>query len=75
MPADSTSHRGQPGDGCQDPRDLHCHRCAACGFERTFSRAMCRALPVVPHCEMCAASEWRYEIDYLDGSEDVPNAG
>lgn len=53
---------GQPGDGCLDPRDIHLHRCAGCGFVRSFSGAMCRALPIVPHCEMCGESRWLYEI-------------
>lgn len=63
----STPRTGQPGHGCQDPRPIHLHICGACGFQRSFSAAMCRDLErrigVVPGCEVCGATDWRYEID------------
>lgn len=56
---------GQPGDGCDDPREAHLHWCVGCGAEMLFTRAHCQLLTVVPPCPRCGEKGWRDEVDEL----------
>jgi hypothetical protein len=55
----------QPGDGCDDPREIHPHWCGTCGAEQTFSSLECQHLVFVPPCPRCAGTDWRSETDEL----------
>lgn len=48
----------RPGDGCDDPRQIHPHWCGSCGAELLFSRAQCRQLLLVPPCPRCGELQW-----------------
>lgn len=51
---------GRPGDGCDDPREIHAHRCRFCGDRLTFTALECRSLRVVPPCPRCGATVWHH---------------
>lgn len=56
---------GQPGAGCDDPRQLHEHRCESCGTVQLFHEIECRTLVIVPSCR-CGGRQWG------DASSDGP---
>jgi ribosomal protein L40E len=56
---------GQPGDGCDDPRNIHPHWCGFCGAELLFSAIECRSLMIVPPCRRCRSTDWRSEVDEM----------
>ena len=56
---------GQPGAGCDDPRELHTHWCGFCGAKLMFSFDECRLLRFTPPCPRCGETQWRDEIDEL----------
>lgn len=56
---------GRPGDGCDDPREVHKHWCGFCGAALAFASVECRALIVVPRCPRCGGTDWRDDVDDL----------
>ncbi len=56
---------GRPGDGCDDPREVHAHWCGFCGAELAFSRTQCAQLVIVPPCPRCQGTDWRTDVDEL----------
>jgi len=56
---------GQPGGGCDDPREVHLHRCGFCGARLEFATAVCRQLVIVPPCPRCGERDWRGDVDEL----------
>ena len=56
---------GQPGGGCDDPRESHPHWCGFCGAQLLWDKVMCRALRIIPPCPRCGEKDWRDEIDSL----------
>lgn len=55
----------QPGDGCEDPREIHYHWCRFCGAVIYFSKVECYSLYEVPPCPRCDEADWGTEIDEL----------
>jgi hypothetical protein len=58
---------GQPGAGCDDPRDAHEHSCGFCGAVLAFAAIQCATLVIVPRCPRCGSQNWRGDIDELTG--------
>lgn len=56
---------GRPGDGCDDPREIHPHWCGRCGARQMFTSLECTQMVVVPPCPRCGDSDWRNEVDEL----------
>lgn len=56
---------GQPGAGCDDPRDLHTHWCGFCGALLVFTAVWCRTSVIVPPCPRCGSQDWRGDVDEL----------
>jgi hypothetical protein len=56
---------GQPGAGCDDPREIHNHWCGFCGAQLAFSRIQCQSLIFVPPCARCGERDWRGDVDEL----------
>jgi hypothetical protein len=54
---------GQPGAGCDDPRDVHTHWCGFCGAQQEFTAIQCQSLRIIPPCPRCGNTDWRDEID------------
>lgn len=56
---------GRPGNGCEDPRDIHPHWCGFCGAQRMLTALECAQLLIVPPCSRCSGTKWRSETDEL----------
>lgn len=56
---------GQPGSGCDDPRDTHSHWCGFCGAKQLFALIQCQSLRIVPRCPRCGEANWRGDVDEI----------